>query len=195
MKDAIKNCNDIYKDDFLNEIESMCPRKGCTEILEAHYHHLTKRFIPLLILGGIVIFHGVVAGLAISSTISSSKNGYKIEGIEMKFEAQQNSIKELGDRINQNTEMIRNLQFRFNQTIKNLIVHQKDFDELKDKTIPTNFAISYITSRLTNGKSIIKEAQRQWRHGNVYGPFLDYFNLTLPCGDSCPTKFAKTGKC
>lgn len=195
VEDAIKNCNDIYMSDFLQEIESMCPRKGWTEILESHHHVIVKRFIPLLVLGGVIVFHGVIAGLAISATVISSKNADKIEGLKLQQDIQQKAINELGERVNMNTEMIRNLQYRFNLTIKNLIIHQKDFDELKDKTVSTNFAISYITSRLTTGKSIIKEAQRQWKHGNVYGPFLDYFNLTLPCGDSCPTKFAKTGKC
>ncbi|CAL8129351.1 unnamed protein product [Orchesella dallaii] len=42
---------------------------------------------------------------------------------------------------------------------------------------------------------ILKEADRGWKHGELHAPLLDYFNITLPCGDSCPLRHARAGKC
>ncbi len=200
--DAVKKCNEIYQDAFSKEIEEMCPKRGWQHVLSkprskrfsplALVLNRPKRFAPLLIIAGILIFHTVVAGMAISATVMASNNAGEISGIKGEL---RNQHVELQRQIHDNHIMIRNLQGKFNETIKRLMIHEQDYTNFKSKSISTNFAISYITSRLVNGKATIKEANRKWKQKEVYGPLLDYFNVSIPCGDSCPLKYAKAGKC
>jgi len=78
------------------------------------------------------------------------------------------------------------LEKDFNTLVDEFENHEKDFRELKDNHIGTNFIISYITSRFVMSKQIIKEATRQWKEDRLYPALMDYMNLTLPCADQCP---------
>jgi len=190
VANAVENCLDMYAESFQSELNKMCPSKDWTLI-----NHREKRFIPLLILGGYMIFQVVIAGLAISGTVMGASNSHYISELQEKVKAQDEAWKNIEAKVNQNTRMIKELQEKFNSTIENLAKHQKDYDELKNKAVSSQFVISYITSRLTNGKIIIREAARQWKHSEVYAPLLDYFNFTMPCSDDCPIKYAKAGRC
>ncbi|CAL8095938.1 unnamed protein product [Orchesella dallaii] len=191
LKEAIEKCNEMYEDCFVTEIGEICPKKQWTEVLL----HRKKRFLPLVILGGIILYHAVVAGLAITATVMSSQNAVSIAEMKANHKIEKLNREKLEDQVKIQGEMIKDIQLRFNQTISRLMVHQKDYNELKDKSISTSFAISYITSRLLNGKSIIKEAARAWQDKKVYGPFLDHLNITFPCEKECPVKYAKAMKC
>lgn len=87
------------------------------------------------------------------------------------------------------------MKHNFNKVIRQLAEVTEDHDQLKEKTISTTYAISYITSRLTMGKAIIQEAHRQWKDGLLSPQLMDYFNLSLPCGSMCPLGMATPQKC
>ncbi|CAL8145069.1 unnamed protein product [Orchesella dallaii] len=152
---AIFRCNNMYKENFVTEVENVCPSRQWTEVF---LHHRQKRFIPLLIVGGIVLFHVVVAGLSIAPTVMASQNAAAIAELENQMQTQKENMAMMDTQLKIHNEMILDLQRRFNETIANLELQLADFNELKDKSIDSSFFISYITSRLTNGKLILKEA-------------------------------------
>lgn len=41
----------------------------------------------------------------------------------------------------------------------------------------------------------MKEAHRQWKNKRVYPAFLDFLNVTLPCGDDCPVELSVPKNC
>jgi len=41
---------------------------------------------------------------------------------------------------------------------------------------------------------MLKEARRKWLEKKM-DPFLDYFNYTLPCEDTCPLKYSNARSC
>jgi hypothetical protein len=44
-------------------------------------------------------------------------------------------------------------------------------------------------------KQIVREPARQWKEKKVYSGLMDFFNLTLPCGDDCPIRLATAKSC
>jgi len=88
-----------------------------------------------------------------------------------------------------------NLQNDFNSLITRIEAHDKDYRELKAKQTGTNFAISYVTSRLLTGNAIIQETHRKWNNNEMNPAFFDFINFSLPCGADCPMSLAKPSKC
>ncbi|CAG7831358.1 unnamed protein product, partial [Allacma fusca] len=125
----------------------------------------------------------------------AATNRNRITDLKTLQEAQQKTLDELEQKIKSNTENIRRLQNSFNEAITSMQGLQHDHDELKGKLISTNYVISYITSRLMLGRSIIKESHRNWKQGKITGSLLDYLNFTMPCGDNCPLHFAQAQSC
>jgi len=183
VDEAKEACNRIYQNTFMVPLEKMCPQKRHTEV----FHHMTKRFIPL-IFGAILLVNFAVVALGITGTIMGSLNSQSIN--------EQNERLDILERKFTLTDAkLEDLRKSFNSALSRLNAHQTDFDELKSKTLSTNFAVSYITSRLLDGKAIITEATRQWKDGILHPPFVDFFNLTLPCGDDCPLKYSTPQRC
>src|SRR5207237_10368932 len=84
---------------------------------------------------------------------------------------------------------------QLNSTAENQRINAHDYRELKDKSVDSMFIISFILSRFQTASVILHEAKRQWKAGHVYAQFLDYFNVTMECGDSCPIQFANAKAC
>jgi hypothetical protein len=187
---AREQCNEIYESHFINGLTEMCPHQEFTQI---HHRPPTAllsrqyRVIPIII-GVIVLINLAVVGMALTGTIMGSLNSNRID-------EQQDKLEEIEQRLKISTEQIEKLRVSFNEVLQRLSKHQQDYDEFKAKSLSTNFAISYITSRLTMAKEILAEATRQWKLGKVYAPLIDYLNFTLPCREECPLRFARAQKC
>lgn len=49
--------------------------------------------------------------------------------------------------------------------------------------------------RIGMGVAILHETTREWNQGRVHMPFLDYLNITLPCGKQCAYEHARAAWC
>ncbi|XP_035713879.1 uncharacterized protein LOC118438167 [Folsomia candida] len=196
---ATEKCNKIYDEMFLDELEKMCPkRKFSDHINSRHTREIgrrVKRVLPLLAVGVIIGVTVLVAGLSVGGAINSFVQTGRISALQGTVAEQREMLDELERRVEISEREIEKLKVSLNATLEQLQLHQLDHDELKGKSIDTNFAIAYRTSRLMIGREIIREATRQWRRGKVYAPLMDFFNFTLPCGDACPVSFAQSQKC
>jgi len=45
------------------------------------------------------------------------------------------------------------------------------------------------------GQHIIREASRSWTDHKVFPGLLDFLNITLPCGQTCPVGMATARSC
>jgi len=131
-----------------------------------------------------------VAGVAVSVS-----NKGLINTQQEKLDLQQKSIDFLNEQLNFTEIAVQKLRHDFNILVDEISRHEKDFDEMKMKGPSTNYAISYITTKLIMGKQIIKEASRKWERKEVYFGLMDYLNLTLPCRERCPLDLASAKRC
>jgi len=182
-------CNEMYKEHFLNEMQAMCPIDHGYEM----FHSRAKRFIfmmSIIIISSIVLWAG--AGTALGVSIYNRGSISELQAIS---QIQSDQIKDLENRVNITEIAIRKMQTDFNSLIDEFERHGKDFAELKEKQVGTNFIISYITSRFVVAKQVIREATRQWKDGKLSPGLMDFLNYTLPCGDECPIRLATVKKC
>ena len=181
---AIAKCEEVYITQFLDPLSVMCPSHKW-DIVE--HRHRRRRAIPLII-GAIYLGYFVVGGLGISGAITG--------GISLaRSSATQSRINEMEVAHAKDSAALAQIQSKFNKVVNVLQNVTEDFTELKEKSISSHFAISYIMGKLIEGRSTLLESRRQWDEGKVHAGLFDYFNITLPCGKSCPLKFAKPIKC
>lgn len=67
VEEAWRKCDEIYQTAFLDEIETMCPRKRYTDLVVSR----PTRIIPI-VLGLIVLVNVVIFGMAIAGTTMSA---------------------------------------------------------------------------------------------------------------------------
>ena len=101
----------------------------------------------------------------------------------------------LDELVKQKEEELKILQTKFNETIRRLELHQRDFEELKEKSVKSNFLIDHIVSSLTQSPYIIKEADRQWKRHKVYEPLLDFMNISIDGGEKFSMHYATPVSC
>jgi hypothetical protein len=63
-----------------------------------------------------------------------------------------------------------------------------DFHLFKEKVVESQYLISYLTSRLMEGKKELQETNKAWRKRELITDLFDFLNFTLPCADECPVK-------
>jgi len=146
--------------------------------------------MSIIIISSVILWAG--AGTALGLSIY---NKGSISDLQAISELQTIQIKNLEHRMNITEHAIRKIQTDFNSLLDQFERYGKDYSELKDKQVGTNFIISYITSRFVVAKQVIREASRQWKDGKLYPCFMDFLNYTLPCGEECTITLATVKKC
>ena len=186
---AIQRCNDMYASLFLNNLEKMCPRKDHRQLLDRE-----KRVISLLI-GLIIASIVVTVGIGTTGVAIASVNSGRISDVQAEVSLQQQKSKELENRVDGLESTVKDLRNSIDAIVTKMGNHENDFQELKAKQIATDFAISYVTTRLLLGESVLLEATRRWKAKQVYAPLLDFFKFQLPCGEECPISLASPSSC
>ncbi|CAL8128656.1 unnamed protein product [Orchesella dallaii] len=115
--------------------------------------------------------------------------------METRYSSIVENIRTLETQHGNTSTLVDELRTKFNSTILKLEKHQTDYNELKFKSVAQAYAISSLVSRLQVGKAVLSETKRKWEQGRLNLPFIDYLNLTLPCGHLCAFEFAKTENC
>lgn len=64
-----------------------------------------------------------------------------------------------------------------------------DFNYYKERVVEIHYLISYITSKLMEGRKAIQDTGKAWRKGELTNDLLDFLNFTLPCGEDCPIEY------
>lgn len=70
-----------------------------------------------------------------------------------------------------------------------------DFDELKTKQNNAIYIVTFIVGRLMQAQQILQKAKHDWTNGKVNIDLLNFFNVSLPCGERCPPHLYKPVNC
>ncbi|OXA56474.1 Copia protein, partial [Folsomia candida] len=189
LETAKKICNEMYETYFIHEMKQMCPSFHNFSMSK----HRPKRFIlvALIALGAVV-----VTGLGIGGVVLAANNAARISDLEEISSLQEKSINQLEEQMNFTEIALQKLRTDFNILVKDHEVLDKNLNEITEKGPNTYFTISYITTKLMMGKQVIKEATRAWNNKKILNGMMDYFNITLPCGeDECPLSLATGKRC
>ncbi|CAG7815633.1 unnamed protein product [Allacma fusca] len=119
----------------------------------------------------------------------------EVKTLENHTNQQDAMLNDLETKVSKNHEAIRTLTKKFNTAIVDLQAHQNDYAEFKGRYINNTLATAYVTTRIMIAKVMMQQATRLWKLGKVDPDFLDFFNVSLPCGDSCPITLARPRKC
>jgi len=189
-------CNELYETYFLEEISEMCPvLYGNGYSGDPHYQIKKTRTKRFVMVGAVVLSAIVVVGLGITGVAVAATNKVEISNQRTKLDLQQKSLDFVSEQTNFTEIAVRKLRQDINILADETRIHEADFEEVKMKSPGTNYAISYITTRFVLGKQIIKEATKKWRNHELYPGLMDFLNMTLPCGLSCPLNLAVPKGC
>ncbi|CAG7723392.1 unnamed protein product, partial [Allacma fusca] len=173
------------EESFTTELFKMCPKQ--------YLFKRNKRLNdPISIMIYVAIFTSVVGVIAPGV---GSEALLEVQTIASHTKEQDRLLNDLEDKVQRNHEAIGNLALHFNAAIDNIQAHQNDYAEFKGKYSNSTFAIAYITARLMLTKTMMQQATRQWKLGRGDPAFLDFFNVSLSCGDRCPIDLARPHKC
>lgn len=162
---ARERCAEVYDRLLVTEVKKLCPSQPITAI-----HKVSKRFvITFLVVITVIILLRV--GLGIDGVVLSAEAHDRITSVEDMLAKQDAKIKHQKSLDEFHDKAIETLQ-SFTTGLANNLHKHEDFSELKQKTVDTNFMISFITSRLLIGNFLIKETNRKWNDGKIYPPFL-----------------------
>jgi len=196
--DAIERCNLIYEENFIHELKKMCPVETHHEIMMQRFphnvSHRPKRFISALV-GILIISMITIATIAVAGAVQTTINSGKIADLQSEMMRHDRNVEAINRNVDTVALAVNTLQKDFNQLVERVGNLSADYQELKDKHISTGYLLSYLTTRLLMGKLLIQEATRRWKDKQVYAPFLDWLNITFPCGDNCPIKLAIPQHC
>ena len=187
LEQAKKMCKEMYQKRFMDELEKMCPREG-------NYltHRIQKRFVVI----GTLIVVGIIMAAGVSGVALAATNTVRVGEVEDITAAQQKALDSLAQEVNLTELAHGKLRNDFNRLVHDYELHTKDYKEFKDKAPTVQFILSSIVSGLTMSSTIFKGATREWKKGKVSSLFMDYMNITLPCGDTdCPLDLATAQKC
>jgi hypothetical protein len=187
---ARERCKKMYKEYFLNEIEKMCPTGS-------HDHTLIKqkRFVISLLIGILVVSVTASVGLGVAGVTMASVNSGKIDDLQTALKKQEEETIKLDQKIELLENAVRLIENNVDKLAEKMDTHEEDHSELKWKQVGSTYAISYVTARLIIVQHIIREATRKWKERKVHASLLDFFNVTLPCGDDCPISLATAEAC
>jgi len=196
---TIEQCNDLYDELFVQPIQKMCPYSP----YEPFFINSPKHFASELEsrkkreLFTIIICLVLVATVALSTagTVTGAKALQNTHQLQTEIEKQEEELQDVQKQLDISQEAIKVLQSNVKVLGKGIHDIDEDLNNVKKFLPSTTLALSYITTRLTQGQSFIREAARQMRDHKLYAPLFDFFNVTLKCGDSCPLKNAVAKSC
>ena len=183
---------EIYKEQFLNAVELLCPGQQRTEILLRYTRFIiTTTLLLAVIIGGTV----VAAGIGTAGVVLGAQAKAKAETLEERMNELESRLQLAENSLKTQMKITKELKIALKALAVEVQDLESDLEKVKETSVDTSFGISYIVARLITGNQILKTAATEWKEGRVYPPLLDYFNYTLPCGDDCPLRFARAQKC
>jgi len=178
-----RQCVEQYEDLFLRELEIMCPRKNDVNYLRV------KRELFVAI-GILVIFAIASAGVGMGAYAVHQTDQLELGQMEI-----ERTLDDLEKKVKILSEELKLLQKEIKKmamTVNKLIM---DLNEFREHSIESQFLVSYLTSRLLIGRSVIMETRRLWKRDYLDPSFFEYLNFTLPCGEKCPINYGIPKKC
>jgi hypothetical protein len=191
MEEALSCGKKMYDEYFIQELQQMCPT--------GHFTLVERRKKRFVITGTVlaVLSVAIVAavGLGVAATAVATTNALQTRDLSTQLRDDERKAEEMAKELDLSNKATAILQQRMGTVEKGFRTHIDDYNEFKFKGPASSYAISFITTRLLMVNLVTKETTRQWKEKKLHHPFFDLLNFTLPCGDSCPLKYAHAKRC
>jgi len=168
----IRKCEEAYEELFLSKLETICPKQKA----------IGGRKKRLIVAAGIILVAVIasaglgLAGYAVSKTyvIETRQEQLRIalDDLELKAFVQ-----------SQETKFLQKEVMKIASRIDQLV---NDFNLFKEDVVELHYLISYLTSKLLEGKRAIRDTEKSWKRKEFSSEFFEYLNVTLPCKETCP---------
>jgi len=190
LKQTRKQCDEMYEEYFLSEIENMCPR-GSFNIVQSR----KKRFVFSLLIATLCVSVIVPIALGISAQVTASAALSRTDSLTATMNKQEGQLEEIAEKLNLHAHAIEELQDGINSFRSKFDAHEKDYNILKARQSSASFIISYVTSKLLDAKPLIRDTARKWKQHKLNIPFFEYLNVSMDCGQDCPLNHGYAQSC
>ncbi|KAI1292896.1 hypothetical protein HDE_06761 [Halotydeus destructor] len=152
--------------------------------------HRPKRFVVAAsILLGVLATIGVSAFTAYVGYVNHEELKNEMKQLSRKLDYLEKNVTIANQVIQQLEDKLKDLGYAVNE-------NRKHINKLEASMPQAVIIVSHLTSQLTQAKDKLFYAARKWnRDKQVDQVLLDFFNITLPCEENCPTDRAVAKKC
>jgi len=180
MDHALSECEQMFRDRILLPMKNFCPTPTPRGL-----HVRNKRVVPVaLIVGVIAIASLVQVGIGVTSVVALSQateNGHKLEILK------HNS--------NATVERLNEFVMKYDDLIDKIQQLGDDLDQMKIKSVSSTYTLSYLTTQMVTGQTLIQQSANDWKKRQVNEQLLSFWNISLPCGTRCPVDMAIPREC
>jgi hypothetical protein len=179
----ISKCESTYKEIFLDNLESICPK-------EKAMGHLEERAVPLMLIG--VLFCFGIAGIGVGMAGHAI---VQVNALKTSQQGMQKEINEISRKVFTNRKLVEKLEKQLLTIASRVDVLTDDLNSFKEKTVELQFLTSYLTNRLMEGRKVLKETGSHWSKGKLTPDLFEFLNFTLPCAEECPIEHGNFHSC
>lgn len=193
LAQADKQCQQSYEKDFLQSLSRMCPHGKKPKQTD---HHIEKRLVDIVIGGLILVVIAIVGvGIGVAAYLKADSNADRIEELENGYTKVMTNVENLEKRYADIAEIVTDVVGRFNETVLFINDLNHNFSDHRHHSVNIAYSVANVVTRIGLGVSILHETTREWNQGKVHMQFLDYLNVTLPCGGQCDFLHARAEWC
>jgi len=178
VNSATKMCEEMFNKMIISEMKDFCPA-----IPHQTQHRIQKREPVTIIVGVIVLSVMAIAGLT-TSIVAVSKandNAAKLEIITQNLQMAEDKINDFVQKHNDLVDIVEDVSNKMDEFVRGYPY--------------ATYSMSYITTQLILGKALTKEGASHWRDGHVSSKLLEFWNVSLPCGQDCPPELGTPISC
>ena len=189
-------CEDSFNENFLKPIQSMCSKpikKSNSQVTISRNKRLV--ILTALLIGVVVISVFATIGISSWSLVKSFQASREIEDLkeqqnQMLVEIQQNRMNDASIK-----KVLYEMEGRLEVIDKQVRLLTTSMRELTQSLPETIREISNLATRFQIINHNLKIIKRSWEMKSVDYQFLELFNITLPCKETCPINLAHPKNC
>ena len=178
----VKECQKAYEEIFVSKLQEICPMEKELIGRQKRLAFLAIGFLLVVVLASAGVG---MAGFAISKTYE----------VETRQDELKKVLNELEVKVFTENKQMKVLQLEIRKIASQVDVLTNDFNIFKEKVVELQYLVSYLTSKLVEGRKSLRESGSAWKKGRLTEDFFEYLNFTLPCKEECPVEYGIFHSC
>jgi hypothetical protein len=174
---------------FTEPIKEMCKKNNAMKIKK-------KRFVITTAVLGIVAvvstFSLGIGALALSESIS---NKHEIEHTRALLATELSEMQSLKTSVININEATSNLIREYSRLAKEAQTLSEEISDCAEIVPYASHTISVLVNRVMSSRLLMQQVKEEWQHNHVGSAFMNLFNVSLPCGQSCELSTARDLRC
>jgi len=187
-------CNDTFITHFLQPIGKIC------KAVEYESETMTmknreKRFIIEIGLGILAISTAISVGLAATSMAQTTSLKDELHEMSKLSKILMENLKKVTENDKLEKLALKRLKEEITK-VSNVMQDTVKTVEQLQRTLPNALIVmSMLGAQFTMTKNVLLGVTRRWKEHKIDPQLFNLFNVTLPCEDTCPLKYAQPQNC